>query len=214
MQKVMLCNEDFSSFPIGEFPYDSDHSAMGEYQYVEGGCQCNGWLDQVYNHTYRGAGPTWIITEKNGKHYMESMRIEKGRPHRMFPTLETGNQFWRDYTVSVAVRRFSQKGMAGLVFNLNHSCDTLVFYLEGHDRVCVSYRHKEEVIILRQADYAHNCDDEYTLCVVLDGEKANFSVNGVSVFEFADPLFSRGGKAGISADCPTAFTDFMVSVTK
>ena len=34
MKNVVLSNEDFQDFPIGEFPYDKDHTAMGEYQYV------------------------------------------------------------------------------------------------------------------------------------------------------------------------------------
>lgn len=31
MADFILLNEDFSDFPIGEFPYDKNHSAMGEY---------------------------------------------------------------------------------------------------------------------------------------------------------------------------------------
>lgn len=87
MKHVVLSNEDFQDFPIGEFPYDKDHTAMGEYQYVvENGYHGN-WVDMVCNYTYNGTGPTWLITERDGRHFMESMRIEKNRPHRMFPTL-------------------------------------------------------------------------------------------------------------------------------
>ena len=32
MADFILLDEDFSDFPIGEFPYDKNHSAMGEYQ--------------------------------------------------------------------------------------------------------------------------------------------------------------------------------------
>ena len=89
MKNVVLSNEDFQDFPIGEFPYDKDHTAMGEYQYVvENGYHGN-WVDMVCNYTYNGTGPTWLITERDGRHFMESMRIEKNRPHRMFPTLES-----------------------------------------------------------------------------------------------------------------------------
>lgn len=31
MADFILLDEDFSDFPIGEFPYDKNHSAMGEY---------------------------------------------------------------------------------------------------------------------------------------------------------------------------------------
>lgn len=212
MKNIALCQEDFKDFPIGEFPFDRDHSAMGEYQYVTEEGYHGRWLDQVCNYTYNGTGPTWIITEKNGRHYMESMRIEKNRPHRMFPTLEIGDRFWKDYTASVTIRRLSQKGMAGLTVCLNHSIDTLVFYLEGHDKAKAAYRHKEEVLVLKEADYVHNCDEEYRLSVDVNGSKAVFYINGAAVLEIEDALAARGGKAGITADCPTAFTDFEVLV--
>ena len=52
MKHVVLSNEDFQDFPIGEFPYDKDHAAMGEYQYVvENGYHGN-WVDMVCNSSY------------------------------------------------------------------------------------------------------------------------------------------------------------------
>lgn len=214
MKNVVLCEEDFKDFSIGEFPYDKDHSAMGEYQYVTEEGYHGNWLDQVCNYTYNGTGPTWIITEREGRHFMESMRIEKNKPHRMFPTLETGKKEWRDYEVSVTMRRLSQKGMAGLVVCLNHSIDTLVFYLEGKDRAIAAYRHKEEVHILKETQFPHDCDQEYTLTVDCTGKTAVFSINGKEVLSVEDNLVARGGKAGITADCPARFTDFMVLVTE
>lgn len=35
-RSVFLVQEDFRDFPIGEFPYDRDHSAMGEYCRLSG----------------------------------------------------------------------------------------------------------------------------------------------------------------------------------
>lgn len=34
MADFILLDEDFSDFPIGEFPYDKNHSAMGEYHFI------------------------------------------------------------------------------------------------------------------------------------------------------------------------------------
>lgn len=210
MKDVVLSREDFMDFSIGEFPYDRDHSAMGEYQYVENPGYHGNWLDQVCNYSYNGTGPTWIITEKDGKHGIESMRIEKNHPHRMFPTLETGKKYWRDYKVSVTLQRLSQKGMAGLAVCMNHSIDTLVFYLDGKDKAAVAYRHKEDVSILKEAVFPHNCDDTYTLSVDCNGDEAVFTINGETVLRMEDELVGRGGKVGITADCPTRFQDFLV----
>lgn len=214
MKNVVLSNEDFQDFPIGEFPYDKDHTAMGEYQYVvENGYHGN-WVDMVCNYTYNGTGPTWLITERDGRHFMESMRIEKNRPHRMFPTLETGKHQWKDYEVSVSVRRLSQKGMAGLVFSMNHSIDTLVFYLDGKDKAVVAYRHKEEVQILKEVSFPHGCDQEYRLKVDCDGRIAKVYVDDQELFRVENDLVARGGKVGITADCPSRFADFKVCVSE
>jgi hypothetical protein len=73
MRDCFLLREDFSRFPIGDFPYDTEHSAMGEYHLYRVPGETYGWFDPVCNYNYRG--PSWIITEDEGKHYMEQMRV-------------------------------------------------------------------------------------------------------------------------------------------
>ncbi len=211
---IVLCRENFQDFRIGEFPYDRDHSATGEYHYVVEDGYHGGWYDSVCNYTYNGTGPTWLITEYEGVHYMECMRIEKGKPHRMFPTLETGKKEWGEYRVSVRMRRLSTKGMAGLVFCLNNSLDTLVFSLEGKDRAVLSYRHKEEVTVLEEARFVHDSDTVYCLEADCCDGQVECRIDGKMVCCAFVELAKRGGKAGITADCPTQFTDFLVAVSE
>ena len=52
--------EDFSSFPLGAFPYDKDHSAMGEYHYYPEEGYKGGWFDPIADFNYRG--PSWLVT--------------------------------------------------------------------------------------------------------------------------------------------------------
>lgn len=213
-KEVILCREDFKDFPIGEFPYDKDHTATGEYHYVVEEGYHGVWYDPVCNYTYCGTGPTWLITEYEGVHYMECMRIEKGRPHRMFPTLETGAKEWGEYSVSVKIRRLSTKGMAGIVFCLNNSLDTLVFCLEGKKRAVLAYRHKEEVSVLKETEFLHDSDTVYELEADCCSGQVVCRIDGNEIFRVSEALVRRGGKTGITADCPTQFTDFEVSVSK
>lgn len=66
---IILRKEDFHDFPIGEFPYDRDHTAAGEYHYIVEEGYRGVWYDPVCNYTYNGTGPTWIITEYRGSLY-------------------------------------------------------------------------------------------------------------------------------------------------
>ena len=212
-KNVILAADDFSGFAIGEFPHDPDHTAMGEYQYVVENGEHGIWKDQVCNYTWNGTGPTWLITASAGKHAMESMRVEKNNPHRIFPTLQTGVTEWKNYRVRCTLRRLSLGGMAGLCFCMNHSIDTLVFSLEDRDRVRVSWRHKEDILPLAEAVFTMNCDDAYLLEVDCEGDTAVCMINGQEVLRCSSPLVARGGKTGLTADCPSRFMDFSVCVT-
>ena len=208
---MTLFYDDFSKFAIGEFPYDPDHSAMGEYQLVRPAGDTGDWVDQVCNYSYNGTGPTWIITGDGEHHYMEQMRIEKNRPHRMFPTLQTGRTEWQDYTCETVLQRLSGKGMAGLAFCMANSINTLVFQMEP-GKVSLVHRHKEEVYRLAEADYPSDCDTRYCLKVACRGDRVNCYINEAEVIAFQSAqLVGRGGKIGITADCPTQFAVVKVS---
>ncbi|WP_066545809.1 hypothetical protein [Clostridium sp. AT4] len=211
MRNICLFSDDFRKFPIGEFPYDPDHSAAGEYHYVTPKGVCGEWKDQVCNYRYNGHGPSWIVTEENGKHYMEQSRIEKGIPHRIFPTLQTGNTGWKDYDVSVSMRRISTSGMAGIAFCMNNSIDTLVFSLEEKKTARLAWRHKEEVHILTEKKFMSDSDQWYKIKVSVEGKNVKCFINSTLVMDMDTELAMRGGKIGITADCPTQFTDIYVS---
>ena len=74
MKNISLIDEDFMDFPIGEFPYDKNHSAMGEYHFIHYPGFYGRWYDPVCNYRYNGQGASWCIMEYNGRHYMEQMR--------------------------------------------------------------------------------------------------------------------------------------------
>ena len=208
-----LCREDFRDFAIGEFPYDPEHTATGEYHYTVPEGYRGNWTDQVCNYTYNGTGPSWIITEQDGKHYMESMRIEKNRPHRMFPTLQTGDRLWKNYKVSVTIQRLSRKGMAGLAVCMNDSIDTLVFCLRDKEKAELVYRHKEELITLADCLFTHDCDTKYRLTVDCDENHIACYVDDKLLLQAESDLVRRGGKIGITADCPTRFADVSAAVS-
>jgi len=210
VRKRTLLQCDFKNFLIGEFPYDPDHSAMGEYQYILPEGSRHGWTDQVCNYTWNGTGPSWIVTEAGGRHFMECMRIEKGRPHDIYPTLQTGSIFWHDYKASCTLRRLSTNGVAGLAFCMQNSLNTMVFQMQAGG-VALVHRHKENVYVIAQAEFEHDCDSYYQLEIECSGDTVRCYVNGKQLL--CCTLAVQAGKIGITANCPTQFTDIIVQAS-
>lgn len=209
----LLLREDFSRFPIGDFPYDTEHSAMGEYHLYRIPGETYGWFDPVCNYTYRG--PSWIITEDEGKHYMEQMRlpVQTTVPHKTWPTLAIGENQWRNYTVSASVRAFLTSGDAGIGFCYQNSLNLLVFLFRDGKAVLL-YRHKAEETVLAEKAYPINCDDDYLMSADVCGETVRCSVNGEELFCVSTPLAAKGGKIALTATAPVRYTDVQVAVTE
>lgn len=210
---IQLFWDDFSHFPIGEFPYDKNHSAMGEYNYiVNDGCHGN-WTDMVCNYTYNGSGASWIVTEDEGKHYMEQMRLIDNKPHKTHPMLMAGSDKWTDYTVSATVRAFNTGGSIGIGFQCINSLNLYVLVLED-GKLKLLYRHKQEERELVSCVFAYNCDEYYELKAECRGDSVRCFVNGEEQFYYAEPGLGRGGKIAITATVPAQFTDVEVWVSE
>ena len=210
---MYLLKEDFMEFPIGDFPYDKNHSAMGEYHYINYPGYRGRWHDPVCNHTYNGQGASWTITEYDGRHYMEQQRIRNDKPHRTFPMLTSGDRFWKDYELEVKLRMFTTKwGNAGIGFCCQNSANLLVLVFEEGE-LRLEYRHKEQVEIIERAAFAYNCDDYYVMKASISGDHVICSVNGKAYFDVHTEYALQGGKAAITATIPTQFEYVNVTVT-
>jgi hypothetical protein len=205
MSTTILLDEDFSGFAIGNFPYDIDHCAMGEYHYIKQPGYYGNWYDPVCNHTYNGQGASWIITEYNGAHFMEQMRIRNDKPHRTFPMLTSGDRFWKNYEITASVRMFTTKwGNAGIGFCCQNSANLLVLVFEEKE-LRLEYRHKENIEIIAHAAFDYNCDDTYTMNVKINGSRVVCSVGGNVYFDLDTDYAKQGGKIAITATIPAQF---------
>ena len=214
MNQVYLLQEDFKEFSIGEFPYDKGHSAMGEYHFIQYPGYYGRWYDPVCNHTYNGQGASWVITECDGRHYMEQMRIHNDKPHKTFPMLTSGSRFWKDYELSVNLRMFTTKwGNAGIGFCAQNSLNLLVLIFEEQQLKLV-YRHKETEELLAAMPYAYDCDHTYMMRAVIAGTCVQCFVNDRKCFDVTTDYAAQGGRIAITATIPTQFTEVTVQVDK
>jgi len=208
---IVLFKEDFKGFKIGEFPYDKGHTAMGEYHYIVNEGYSGAWVDPVCNYIYNGSGASWIITEDEGKHFMEQMRLIDNKPHKTHPMLMTGDMHWRNYTVSAKIRLFNTSGSTGIGFNCKNSLNLYVLVFEDGE-LKLEYRHKQVDEVLVSCAYEYNCDEYYELKAVIDESRVECYVNDVKLLEYSSEKLCEGGKTAITATAPAQFTDFLVMV--
>ena len=210
---VQLFQDDFSRFPIGEFPYDKQHSAMGEYHYIVNDGECGGWTDMVCNYTYNGSGASWIVTEDEGKHYMEQMRLIDNKPHKTHPMLMAGSGRWNHYTVQAKVRAFNTSGSVGIGFKCVNSLNLYVLVLEDQ-KLKLLHRHKQEERELASCAFDYTCDEYYELKAVCYGNVVRCCVNGEELLAYGELELMRSGKIAITATVPAQFTDVKVLVSE
>ena len=209
---MRVFEEDFRSFELGPFPYDAEHSAMGEYHYYPNPGYCGQWFDPIADWSFRG--PTWLISnaDMDNGHCMEQMRLTEPAPRKAIPCLRAGDVMWEDYTVSARVRAMIADHFNGILFRYQTSMMHYGFFLvpggvELHKVV------KTQRTVLAHADASWSPDEYNTLSVSTDGRNIRCSLNGRLVIEFSDDTYTEGCIA-LCACRPTRYRDVCVEMTE
>lgn len=212
MNSIRLINEDFSSFNLGSFPYDLDHSAMGEYHYYPEKGYKGIWFDPIADWDYKG--PSWMITSSflTKNKIMESQRLVKILPRKANPTLRAGDIDWKDYTFSVAIRPLINDERAGVLFRYQTSLMHYgVFFI--NNKIIAERVEKEERTELASATCPYSFDAFYTLKIVAKGTHFECFVNNELYLSFNDDRYLSGCIA-LSSCIPSQYSSCSVDMDK
>ena len=209
---MRVFEEDFKSFPLGAFPFDAEHSAMGEYHYFPNTGYCGQWFDPIADWSFRG--PTWLISDADmdGGRCMEQMRLTEPVPRKAVPCLRAGDVTWEDYTVSVRVRVMIGACFSGILFRYQTSMMHYGFFLVPGG-VELHRVDKIERTVLAHADAPWNPDEYSTLSVSVEGNLIRCFLNGKQVLECRDGRYGSGCIA-LCACRPTRYRDVVVEMTQ
>ena len=208
-KSVVLFADDFQSFDIGPLPFDREHSAMGEYHFVQQPGYAGQWVDPITNCNYRG--PNWIVTARDGQHFMEQMRVRNPLTRGVCPVLATGDIDWQDYTVSARMRALCTTEEAGLLFRYQTSLMHYAFFL-NNGKAQVYRVEKKERTLLAECPFAYDCDTLYTLSVTCCGPTFTCCVDGQTLLQVGDDRYTWG-KVALAAYMPAQYTDVQVIAT-
>lgn len=207
--QITVLDEAFTDFPLGAFPFDPKHSAAGEYHYVPPAGYCGNWYDPIVY--YGWLGPSWIVTNSNGRRWMEQTRPQAAIRSDLWPTLVSGEEQWTDYTLSVTLRPFSTRSHCGVLVRYQHSRR---YYFCGlnDQRLVLIRRDQEEFDELASMPFPYDTDKPLQLTVTCKGSTLQASMNGEVLLTVKDESYD-GGRIGLSARMPAQFTDVRVTMT-
>jgi len=208
-----LFRDDFSRFPPGVLsaPVGQLNGAIQEYHYLpHRGVPLGPWTNPIVHLD------SWAGGDADGKPYLEQHQMN-GAPELMTPLLVTGDPEWRSTTVEVKVQALSLRDRVGLVFRYRTSRQHYFFGFERGKRAVLLLRQPIEkefrVLDVRElgaVPFSYDPRRVYTLRVENDGPRIRAFIDGKRVIEASDATI-LAGRAGVAADKPARFQDFVVS---
>lgn len=208
---MTIFSDDFSSFPLGPFPFDAEHSAMGEYHYYPNSGYCGQWFDPIADWSFRG--PTWLISnaDMDAGRCIEQMRLTEPAQRKAIPTLRAGDILWRDYTVSASVRAMIAAHFNGILFRYQTSMMHYGFFLvPGGVELHRVDKLERTVIAKAQASWDPDCYQN--LKVSVSGSDIKCYLNGKLVIEAVDERYKNGCIA-LCACRPTRYKNILTEMT-
>ena len=98
-----LYKEDFSDFPLAEFPYDHNHSALGEYHTFDLPGYSGNFYDPISLHQWRSKDGSWLVTSDGNQNFMEQNRANEvsGAFNSCYPLLMLKNDIYTPYVLEI-----------------------------------------------------------------------------------------------------------------
>ncbi len=210
---IELFRDDFSKFPPGWLskPVGLLNGAIQEYHYLpHRGVATHPWYNPITHND------SWVAGDEDGKTYLEQHLLHD-QPERWQPLFVTGDPLWTSYAVSAKVRPLSLVESAGIVFRYHTNRHYYVFSITGGNKARLALKLPIEQKIrvvdwkeLGTADISYDVRQYHELKVENDGPQIRAYFDGKLVIEARDSEILRG-RAGITANIPARFTDFVVS---
>lgn len=210
MQKIVLQREDFSDFSIGNFPYDSEHSAMGEYHFYPPKGYRGNWYCPITDYGLRG--PMWMVTKGEGKKVMENTLLRMEEKRKRWNILTTGDAYWDNYTVECGIQVLNTSMLAGLAVRYQNSRCFYAICLEAGKLKLIKRNH-EEYSELASVEYDYNGDTEYSFKIECDGSRISCFSDGVLKITASDTTYPSG-RIALCANGPARFSGIEVYTDK
>ena len=211
----LLVSEDFNDFPLGELPYDKDHSALGEYHHLMDTGYFGNFYDPINNHQWRSMGGSWMVTNAFNKNYLEQNRgyNVKGHFSDLFSILVQKEYEYENLTVETKIILLSTMHETGVAFNYIHNRKYYAITISGSN---ISLYIKDQITksILAQETFVFKALREYKLKLVKENGFISVLVDDVIILNVKDPMFITKGKVALISQNACKFDYLYIFVSK
>jgi len=179
---MILVKEDFKDLLLGEFPYDKEHTALGEYHFVKPEGVYGNWYDPICLFRWRSMGGSWLVTEDLGVRYLEQNRGDNTSDayKDVYCCLVHNEVLYSGFNLSFELRIFELNEYSGMAFNyVTSRCYDFVG-IKGN-KISVIRRIDDDFIVLGSADIVFDCDKTY---------KINININDKIVVSCDDVILT------------------------
>lgn len=209
--KVVI-NEDFKDFSLTEFPYDHNHTAVGEYQYVKYDGYYGNFYDPISLHQYRSLDGSWLVTEALGTHYMEQNRGDNssGAFKNVYSCLVHKTNLFSSFVLEYDIRIFELKHYCGMAFNYITSRNYYAVGMLGEE-VCIFRRNQENINILSSGKVEFDDLHTYHFKVEISNDVKVYVDN--KFICLANISFIQNTKVALVAKSACRYSNILVSMS-
>lgn len=191
-----LYKEDFSDFSLDEFPYDHNHSALGEYHTFDLPGYSGNFYDPISLHQWRSKDGSWLVTSDGKHNYMEQNRANEvsGAFNSCYPLLMLKNDIYTPYIIEGGIELFDLSEYGGFTFLYKTSRNHYALMFKENE-IALIKRYDEDFIVLDKVRYN-------VLPLVLYKIKIEVNLNETKIYVNDELLFTkeiifRVGKVGL-----------------
>ena len=210
----LLYNETFEDFPIGEFPYDKEHSALGEYHHIMPEGYMGNFYDPINNHQWRSMGGNWLVTSYGGKKYMEQNRgyHVKGHFSDVTSMLVLNSEDIKNVHLETKITLYSTDYETGIAFNYTHNRKYLAFVM-GSSYVELYQKNQTTRTTLKKLSFHTEALKTYHLKIERNEQQITIIINDEIIIQ-ENFLIENKGKVALMSQNACRYEYLKVSVSK
>ena len=208
---MIIIKEDFSDFDTLEYPYDHGHTALGEYHHIVHDGYYGNFYDPVPLHQWRSLDGSWLITEENGKKYLEQNRGDNtsGAFINCYPTLVNKTKLYSSYTLNVYIRLFELSNYAGIGFNYLTSRNNYFVGIKKN-KIALIKRYEENFTEIDSKEISFDIYDTFKLTIIVNN-KCEVFLNDKPILK-GEIDFKLGSRVAFISKSLCRYSDLVVSM--